>query len=58
MKILFLRDHGFPEALASAGDDVVNEINRRNFPVIDRYVFCSSEQQGQWALEQSSHRDN
>ena len=55
--MLLLQDHGFPEALASAGDDVVNEINRRIFPVIDRYVFCSSGHQGRWAIEQRICKD-
>lgn len=50
--ILFLREQEFPETVAFAGDDVVNEINRRIFPVVDKYVFCSSEQQGRWVLAQ------
>ena len=50
--ILLLREQEFPENVAFAGDDVVNEINRRIFPVADKYVFCSSEQQGRWVLAQ------
>lgn len=50
--MLLFRDHDFPESLVSVGDEAVNEINRRVFPVVDRLVFCSSEQQGRWALEQ------
>lgn len=50
--LLLLRDYDSPESLVSIGDNVVNEINRRVFPVVDRFVFCSSEQQGRWALEQ------
>ncbi|MFC1968077.1 DUF4238 domain-containing protein [Chloroflexota bacterium] len=49
--ILLMRDHDFPETIAYVADDVVNEINRRIIPVVDRYVFCSSERQGRWALE-------
>ncbi len=56
--MLLLRDHEFPDSLISAGDDVVNEMNWRIFPVADRYVFCSSEQQGRWALEQRIHGMN
>ncbi|MBM4432652.1 MAG: DUF4238 domain-containing protein [Chloroflexi bacterium] len=53
--MLLLRNRDFPESSVSVGDDVVNEINRRIFPVVDRYVFCSSEQQGRWALAQRVH---
>ena len=50
--ILFLREQEFPETVAFTGDDVINEINQRIFPVVDKHVFCSSEQQGRWVLEQ------
>jgi hypothetical protein len=50
--MLLLRDQDFPEYLVSIGDDAVNEVNRRVFPAADRFVFCTSEQQGRWALSQ------
>jgi len=52
LSVLLLRDQKFPAHVAFADDDFVNEINRGIFPVVDRHVFCSSEQQGLWALKQ------
>lgn len=55
---ILLLQHKAPENVVSVDADKVKEINRRIFPTIDRYAFCSSEQQGKWALEQRASRTN
>ena len=50
--MLIMRGNYLPKAPIYANDGLVNEINRRIFPIVDRYVFCSSEAQAKWALKQ------
>lgn len=49
---LLLHQHEVSESVVSIGAEQINEVNRRTFPVVARYVFCSSEQLGKWALKQ------
>jgi len=49
---LLLHQEKVQEHIVSLDGEQVAEINRRTFPVVNRYVFCSSEQLGKWALGQ------
>lgn len=49
---LLLHQQELSENILFVDNEQVREINRRTFPVVDRYVFCSNGQLGEWALEQ------
>lgn len=48
---LLLHQHKVPGNIVSVDKEQVRKINRRVFPTVDRYVFCSSKQLGEWVLE-------
>jgi len=50
--LLLLQRERPPEYLGYIEAEQVALINRKLLSVTDRYVFCSSEQLGKWALEQ------
>ncbi len=49
---LLIHDHDRPQNIISVNASIVSKINASLLPSIHRYAFCSTEQQGQWLLDQ------
>jgi hypothetical protein len=52
--VLLAHSHDEHIRLLTATSDTITEINRRVFPTVKRFIFCSTRELGNWAL--GSHR--